>query len=243
MEGFKMKVKSLILAVLTVFSFVLIEAQSDSNSSVGTSATQVKSPKKFQIKGSSVNLVIEQGDIVKSKTEAIVNAANQQLLGGGGVCGSIFKAAGWKNLQIACDKYTESNGIRCPVGEARITSSFDLQKNGIKHIIHVVGPDCRNPEQAIVKESLLKSAYKNSLILAEQDNIKTITFPLISAAIFGYEPKLSAPVTLFAIAEYIKDKPDTQLESIHLVLFDAENFDIVCKAMIKLMPEFYSACD
>ena len=101
---------------------------------------------KFITLANRTQLILEQGDITKKRVDAIVNAANEDLLGGDGVCGAIFKAAGWQKLQRACNQYPFlSDGKRCHVGHACITPSFNLKNNGVKNIIHAVGPDCRRP--------------------------------------------------------------------------------------------------
>lgn len=179
----------------------------------------------FKING--VSIVIEKGDITKSKTEAIVNAANEQLAGGAGVCGAIFNAAGWKELQQACDKYKTNNSVRCNVGNACITDSFKLKSNGIKFIIHAVGPDCRVIKNKETQNELLESAYKNSLILAEKNNIKSIAFPFISSAIYAFPKERAATIALNTIIEYTSN--NSEIKEIHFVLFSKEDFDIFCK--------------
>lgn len=184
----------------------------------------------------SVNLIIEKGDITKLKTEAIVNAANEQLLGGAGVCGAIFNAAGWDELQSACDKYPASNTVRCPVGQACITDSFKLKTNGIQHIIHTVGPDCRIIKDEKQQDSLLELAYKNSLILADKNNIKSIAFPFISSAIYAFPKERAASIALKTISEYTKNK--TALTSIYFVLFSQEDFDLFYKIAKKISANY-----
>lgn len=181
----------------------------------------------FKING--VTVVIEQGDITKSKTEAIVNAANEQLAGGAGVCGAIFNAAGWNELQEACNKYQENNHIRCQVGNACITDSFKLKSSGIKYIIHAVGPDCRVIKDEESQNVLLESAYKNSLTLAEKNNLKSIAFPFISSAIYAFPKKRAANVALNTIIEYANN--NSEIKEIHFVLFSKEDFDIFCETL------------
>lgn len=130
------------------------------------------------------NIKIIEGDITRAKVDAIVNAANPQMLGGGGVDGAIHQAAGLKLLE-ACRKVKPVHGVRCPVGDARITSAGNLASN---YVIHTVGPRFnidRNPEV------LLASAYRNSLDLAVANNIHSIAFPAISCGVYGY-PLLEA---------------------------------------------------
>ncbi len=186
-------------------------------------------------KQGTIDIVIKQGNILEEKADAIVNAANEQLLGGGGVCGAIFKAAGWQQLQQACNMFESKDGMRCPVGQARITGSFDLQKNGIKHIIHAVGPNCRNygmttKEDQDSVRNLLSSAYTQSLILADKQEIGSIAFPFISSAIFACPKQLAAEAAYEAIFTYIKHQPST-LKKITIVLFSTEDFELFTSVM------------
>ncbi len=130
------------------------------------------------------NIKIVKGDITLATEDAIVNAANPQMLGGGGVDGAIHIAAG-RTLLEECRKVKPVNGLRCPIGEARITPAGNLRA---KYVIHTVGPRFgidRNPEL------LLASAYKNSLDLAVINSCKSIAFPAISCGVYGY-PLLEA---------------------------------------------------
>ena len=120
---------------------------------------------------------IVRQDITKMHVDAIVNAANTELLMGGGVCGAIFSAAGADQMQEACDRVAP---IR--TGEAAVTPAFRLPA---KYVIHAAGPvyDGRHPNEC---ERLLRSAYTESLKLAEQKKCGSIAFPLISSGIYGY---------------------------------------------------------
>lgn len=174
-------------------------------------------------------LIIEQGDITRCAVKSIVNAANPQLLGGAGVCGAIFKAAGWDSLQQQCDQYPETNGIRCPVGQARITESCNLKTRGIDYIIHAVGPDCRIIHDEQEQNILLKNTYNNSLILADQHGIASLAFPFISSAIYAFPKKRAALIALDAIRSYAKKS--TGITSIHFVLFSQEDYELFCAMM------------
>ncbi|WP_300455112.1 O-acetyl-ADP-ribose deacetylase [Desulfobacula sp.] len=132
---------------------------------------------------------IVQGDITQAAVDVIVNAANSQMLGGGGVDGAIHRAAGPKLLE-ACKKVTAENGIRCPTGEARITEAGNLRA---KYVIHTVGPRYgidKNPE------TLLSSAYQNSLDLAMSHGCESIAFPAISCGVYGYPPQEAAGIAV-----------------------------------------------
>ena len=122
-----------------------------------------------------MNIEIKQIGITRTNCEAVVNAANERLLEGGGVCGYIFKVAGRLDLAKACNDIGY-----CPVGNAVITDGFQLSK----YIIHAVGPRYIDGKHNEAK--LLESAYESSLKLALNNNIKSIAFPLISAGIFAY---------------------------------------------------------
>ena len=132
---------------------------------------------------------IIQGDITKASMDAIVNAANSQMLGGGGVDGAIHRAAGSKLLE-ACKKVKPENGIRCPTGEARITEAGDLKA---KYVIHTVGPRYGIDENP---KNLLTSAYQNSLDLAISHGCESIAFPAISCGVYGYPPQEAARISV-----------------------------------------------
>ena len=121
-------------------------------------------------------VTIKRISITCLSVDAVVNAANEQLLEGGGVCGAIFAAAGSSELQVACDALSP-----CKTGSAVITPAFGLKNN--KYIIHAVGPAWKGGKS---REAMkLYSAYQRALALAEENNCKSIGFPLISAGIFG----------------------------------------------------------
>jgi O-acetyl-ADP-ribose deacetylase (regulator of RNase III) len=134
-------------------------------------------------------ITIIQGDITTAKTDAIVNAANSVMLGGGGVDGAIHRAAGPKLLE-ECRRVPSSGGIRCPSGEARITGAGNL---GTRYIIHAVGPRYGidpNPE------TLLESAYRNSLELAVSKGCCSIAFPAISCGVYRFPKKKAAQISV-----------------------------------------------
>jgi O-acetyl-ADP-ribose deacetylase (regulator of RNase III) len=134
-----------------------------------------------------------QVDITTLKVDAIVNAANERLLGGGGVDGAIHRAAGPKLLE-ACRAIPEiSPGVRCPAGEARITSGFDLPA---KFVIHTVGPVWHGGSHD--EPQLLANCYRNSLNLAAEIGVASIAFPAISTGVYGYPVE---PATIIAIDE------------------------------------------
>jgi O-acetyl-ADP-ribose deacetylase len=155
-----------------------------------------------------------KGDITKQDTDAIVNAANTSLLGGGGVDAAIHAAAGPELLE-ACRKL---NG--CPTGEARITPGFNLPA---KYVIHAVGP--RWVDGIHEEEQQLHNAYHNSLLLAVAHGISTITFPNISTGIYGFPKQPAAITALLAISEFCRTHRDA-LTEILFICFDDENYKI-----------------
>lgn len=130
-------------------------------------------------------------DITKLEVDAIVNAANERLLGGGGVDGAIHRAAG-PLLLDACKNIPEVRpGVRCPTGEARITPGFDLPA---KYVIHTVGPVWHGGNAN--ERELLVSCYRQSLELAAQSGVKTIAFPAISCGVYGFPVDQAAKIAV-----------------------------------------------
>ena len=127
----------------------------------------------------SAEIAIVRGDITAAATDAIVNAANPAMLGGGGVDGAIHRAAG-PELQDHCRRVPEVNGVRCPIGEARITPAGRLRA---RWVIHAVGPRYGiDPEP----ERLLDSAYRSALALARDHHCRSVALPAISCGVYGY---------------------------------------------------------
>jgi len=134
---------------------------------------------------------IVQGDITKLAVDAIVNAANQVMLGGGGVDGAIHRAAG-KELFDACLKVSEVRpGVRCPTGEARITPGFRLPA---KFVIHTVGPVYRDGRHG--EPEKLANCYRSSLALAAENDCKSVAFPCISTGVYGYPVEDAAEIAV-----------------------------------------------
>lgn len=169
-----------------------------------------------------MNLRIVQGDITKITFDAIVNAANSSLLGGGGVDGAIHKAAG-KGLLLEC---MTLGG--CKVGQAKVTKGHRLP---CKHIIHTVGPKWKGGNNG--EEELLRSCYRESVRLAVEHECKSIAFPLISAGVYGYpkEKALSVAVDTLGISVQEHDL------NVTIVLFDQENIDIAKQLFSELFIE------
>ena len=142
---------------------------------------------------------VAQGDITTLKVDAIVNAANQVMLGGGGVDGAIHRAAG-KELFDACLKVPEVRpGVRCPTGEARITPGFKLPA---KFVIHMVGPVYRDGRHG--EPEKLANCYRNSLALAAENGCKSVAFPCISTGVYGYPIEDAAKIAIRETQDFLK---------------------------------------
>jgi O-acetyl-ADP-ribose deacetylase (regulator of RNase III) len=155
------------------------------------------------------------GDITKFKADAIVNAANSSLLGGGGVDGAIHRAGGPAILE-ACMQIRNKQG-GCKTGEAVITTAGDLPA---KYVIHTVGPVWNGGNSN--EEVLLASAYSNSLKLAEENNVETIAFPNISTGIYRFPKEKAAEIAVRAV----KGFPAQHVKSVIFVCFDTENYEL-----------------
>jgi len=155
---------------------------------------------------------IIRNDITKSEVDAIVNAANNRLKVGGGVCGAIFDAAGRIELQAACDKIGY-----CETGDAVITKGFNLPA---KYIIHTVGPIYgKNPE---LEEKQLYSCYKNSLEIAKKKRLSSVAFPVISSGIHGYPKEEAIKIATHAIKDFLQHNE----MDVYLVVYDKDAFAI-----------------
>jgi O-acetyl-ADP-ribose deacetylase (regulator of RNase III) len=170
----------------------------------------------------SATLELLQGNIVDVHVDAIVNAANAALAGGGGVDGAIHRAGGPSIMQ-AC---RQIGG--CPTGSAVATPAGNLNA---RYVFHAVGPIYR---QRGGEASLLTSAYQSCLDLAEQYKIASIAFPSISTGVYGYPIEQAAPIALTTIIEHLK-KP-TNLQHVLFVLFDSKTYSAYQEAAAKLLP-------
>lgn len=161
---------------------------------------------------------IVKGDIVKAKTDAIVNAANTSLLGGGGVDGAIHRAAG-RELLAECETLGG-----CKTGEAKITKGYKLKA---KYVIHTPGPIWRGGKWD--EEELLANCYRNSLRLAKENGIHSIAFPSISTGVYRFPVALAAEIAVREIMHYLDHNAD--MEQVIMVCFDEDTKAAYVKAL------------
>lgn len=166
----------------------------------------------MQIKIDSSLLELVEGDITKQNTEAIANAANSSLAGGGGVDGAIHRAGG-TTIMDACRKIGG-----CPTGEARLTTGGNLMA---KHVFHTVGPVYRGGAHG--EPELLKNAYLACLKLASEHAIKSIAFPSISTGVYGYPIEDAAKIALTTVIDYLKTHQKINL--VRFVLFGSDAYN------------------
>ncbi|HEX4338693.1 MAG TPA: O-acetyl-ADP-ribose deacetylase [Polyangiaceae bacterium] len=166
---------------------------------------------------------ILRDDITHLDVDAIVNAANERMLGGGGVDGAIHRAAG-PELVAACRKVAEVRpGVRCPTGEARITPGFRLVA---RHVIHTVGPVWHGGGQG--EPALLAACYRSSLALAAEHGVRSIAFPAISCGVYGYPVTDAAVIATRTVNEFLER--ESSLERVVLVAFDDHVDDALRRA-------------
>ena len=156
---------------------------------------------------------IIRNDITTMDVDAIVNAANTNLIMGGGVCGAIFNAAGERELQMECDTLSPIK-----TGEAVITKGYHLLA---KYIIHTAGPIWHGGNEG--EEELLRNCYFNSLDIAKKFSLHSIAFPLISSGIYGYPLRNAIRVAIVTVSEFLCDIDDYDL-NVFLVIYNNEDF-------------------
>ena len=159
-----------------------------------------------------------KGDITELDLDCIVNAANETLIPGSGVCGAIHRAAG-KDLAIECKRIGH-----CGVGEARITKGYNLKA---RHVIHTVGPIWHGGKHG--ENQYLFNCYKKSLLLSTHHGIETIAFPNISTGIFGYPKELAAETAIAAVKQH--QRSGRKLKEVTLCCYDEENYEIYNKLL------------
>ena len=163
----------------------------------------------YKYKNAKLNIV--EGDITEMKVDAIVNAANNTLLGGGGVDGAIHRAGG----PIILEQCKKIGG--CPTGEARITTAGNMPS---KYVIHTVGPIYKDGSKG--EDKLLYNAYYNSLKLAKEYELNTIAFPSISTGVYGYPKDEAGKIAVGAVMDFIDNEQG--LEEVIFVSFSNDNY-------------------
>ena len=172
--------------------------------------------------GSSI-LELAAGDITRQDTEAVVNAANKRLSPGGGVSGAIHRAAGpelWEECRTLGG---------CDTGEAKLSRGYNLKA---KYVIHTVGPVYSG---SAGDSEDLRDCYKNSLLLASQNEIKSVSFPSISTGIFGYPVKEASIIALKTITGFLKEHPEIEL--VRMILFTEGDYGIYKASLDKILKD------
>ncbi|OQA02071.1 MAG: O-acetyl-ADP-ribose deacetylase [Planctomycetes bacterium ADurb.Bin412] len=165
-------------------------------------------------------ITLIQGDITRQETEAIVNAANSSLMGGGGVDGAIHRAGGSAILE-ECRKIVDRQG-RCPTGQAVMTTGGNLKA---KYVIHTVGPVWKDGSHG--EDVLLANAYRNSLQTAVQNGLQTIAFPSISTGAYRFPLERAARIALQTVRDFLQETK--QLEEVRFVLFSQKDLEVYQK--------------
>jgi len=176
----------------------------------------------MEVKFGKTLFFLEEGDITRQETEAIVNAANSRLAGGGGVDGAIHRAGG-PSIMGECRKIGE-----CPTGQAVITTGGNLKA---RYVIHTVGPIYRDGIRG--EEKQLASAYRESLKLAQKKGIRSLSFPSLSTGAYGYPLDEAAAIALKTVVGFIRENPD--FDRIGFVLFGRLSYEAYEKALRNLI--------
>ena len=171
-----------------------------------------------EVKVGKARLILVQGDITKQVADAIVNAANSGLMGGGGVDGAIHRAGGTAILE-ECRKIIARIG-RLPAGKAVMTTGGNLKA---KYVIHTVGPVWHGGNRG--EDELLASAYRESLKLADEHKLTSVAFPSISTGAYGYPVHDAARVALSTVIAFLRDE-STSLQNVFFVLYDSGTYQI-----------------
>ena len=177
----------------------------------------------MQVKIGDCIIELIQGDITEQDTDAIVNAANEKLIPGGGVDGAIHKKGGPEILKELREKYD-----KCPTGEAVITGAGNLKA---KYVIHAVGPIYKDGKHG--EPELLKKAYENSLKLAISHNIQSISFPSLSTGAYGYPIEEAAKIALSTVIEFLKTHKKPKL--VRFVLWGERNYNVFQETLKNLL--------
>jgi len=165
----------------------------------------------------NTRIKLVSGDITKLEVDAIVNAANSSLMGGGGVDGAIHRAGG-PTILAECREIVARQG-RCETGQAVITSGGNLPA---KYVIHTVGPVWHGGNNNEPK--LLENAYRNSLKLAVENEVETIAFPNISTGVYGFPKEKAAEIAIKSVTAFLA--ATDQIKEVYFVCFDQENYNL-----------------
>ncbi|KXZ54768.1 hypothetical protein GPECTOR_4g838 [Gonium pectorale] len=196
----------------------------------GVGAGPAMAPEKVYPLAHGAKLVLKTGDITTESVDAIVNAANERMLGGGGVDGAIHRAAGPQLVRACAEVKEVEPGVRCPTGEARITRGFQLPA---KHVIHTVGPIYENDR---VSAPLLASAYRSSVQLAQENGLVSMSFPGISTGVFGYPFDKAAQVAVSTVDEAVAAAGEGgSVKEVRFVIFNRPLYDEFVTAAEKLL--------
>lgn len=172
----------------------------------------------------AIKILLQNGDITKIPVDAIVNAANTSLLGGGGVDGAIHKAGG-KEILEECIKIRNKQG-GCKTGEAVYTTAGNLPAS---YVIHTVGSVWQDGEHG--ERELLANCYSNCLKIAEELKIQSISFPNISTGVYKFPKEEAAEIALNTVKKFIEQSKNSTLEEIIFVCFDEENYKVYKRLM------------
>jgi O-acetyl-ADP-ribose deacetylase (regulator of RNase III) len=176
----------------------------------------------MEVKVNNAVIALVQGDITAEETDAIVNAANSGLRGGGGVDGAIHRAGG-PSIMEECRKIGS-----CPTGQAVVTGGGNLKA---RYVIHTVGPVYRGGGRG--EAGLLKSAYRESLKRVTEKGLTSVSFPAISAGVYGYPLEEAARIALTTAIDYVKDHDEIRL--VRFVLFSRDIYDVFSNELKQIM--------
>ncbi|QDG49881.1 O-acetyl-ADP-ribose deacetylase [Persicimonas caeni] len=177
-----------------------------------------------EVNGTTLRLV--QGDITNQRVDAVVNAANSSLMGGGGVDGAIHRKGGPEILE-ACKKVREEmGGAKLPTGEAVTTTAGNMP---VEKVIHTVGPVWKGGDAG--EYELLANAYRHSLEQAAEHGLKTVAFPSISTGAYGFPIEEAAEVAIETIREFLENHPDT-FDEVRMVLFSVDDLQEYERALM-----------
>ncbi len=185
-----------------------------------TQSMTLSSIKRVQVNQTIIELI--EGDITRQDTEAIVNAANSSLLGGGGVDGAIHRAAG---PELLVETRT-LNG--CRTGDAKITGGYKLKA---KYVIHAVGPIYQR--QSPIVPQMLASAYRRSLEVAQANGIHSIAFPSLSTGTYGYPLEEAAPIALKTVVDFVVQQEN--IKEVRFILFNQQTLEYFVRALAELL--------